>query len=131
MKLENIIGNNDFKKVNEQGGTFIVATFFNVKTKEVISGCVRDYDYQDCRHDIDELYNMPIDFEAKKEYLHMLGIIQVGDKIQVFKGRKVPVGTIGKVVNIRKIKDFYKRTVATYVDLDNKYSTNIDNCKLI
>lgn len=119
-----------FYKVAQDGGVYITATFYNPDTKEEKTMCVRDYDYADGSRDNDELYYMPINETAKKAWLHNRGIIQVGDTIEVVKGRKVKVGTIAKVVDLRPYKDAYGRTVADYVYLDTGERTNITNCKL-
>lgn len=55
-----------FYKVAQNGGCYISATFYNPDTKEVVSCCVRDYDYADCSRDNDELYYIEIDEEVKK-----------------------------------------------------------------
>lgn len=120
-----------YKKVAENGGTFVTATFFNPETGDVVTGCVRDYDYADGSRDIDELYHMGIDEEARRAWLHTKGIILAGDTIEVIKGRKVKVGTVAVVTKTREIKDRYGRWVADYVVLDNGEQTNIDNCRLV
>ena len=117
-----------FYKVAQEGGTFITATFYNPVTKETITGCVRDYEYEDCRHDIDELYYMKINEEVKRQWLHDLGEILTGDSIKVYKGRKVPIGTIAKVIEKKTFKDRYGRTQAIYLYLDNGMKVNINNC---
>ena len=120
-----------FKKVAQDGGTYVVATFYNPETKEVKTKCVRDYDYADCSRDDDDLYCMPIDEQACRDYKHYCGMILQDDLVEVVKGRKVPIGTQGRVVKIRQVNDRYGRWVADYVDLDNGYSTNVANCKMI
>lgn len=122
---------NGFKKVAEQGGTYITATFYNPETGETKSQCVRDYDYADGSRDNDELYYMPIDEDARKQWLHSRGIILEGDTIEVVKGRKVKVGTVSVVVKTREIKDRYGRWVADYVVLENGEQTNVANCRLV
>ena len=121
---------NGFYKVAQEGGCYIVATFFNPDIKESISCCVRDYDYSGCSRDNDELYYMPINEEVKKQWLHHNGIILVDDTIKVVKGRKVPIGTIAKVIDKKPYKDRYGRIQAMYLYLDNGMKTNEDNCKL-
>lgn len=120
-----------YYKVNETGGTYVVATFFNPETGHEFSKCVRDYDYSDGSRDDDELYNMPIDEEARAEWQHRHGVIFEGDTVMVFKGRKVPVGTVATVVRTRSVYDRYGRYVCRYADLDNGMSTNTDNCILV
>lgn len=124
-------GLDGFKKIGQEGGTFIVATFWNEKTNEIQTKCVRDYDYSDCSRDIDELYYMPIDEDASKKYGHSIGLIFDGDFIEVFKGRKVPIGTVAKVKKIYAVKDKYNRWVADYALLENGMRTNVNNCRYI
>lgn len=119
-----------FKKVAQSGGSYVVATFYNVLTGETKTACVRDYDYSDCSRDNDELYNMPIDEEVRRLWLHSQGHILEGDTVEVVKGRKVKIGTVGKVTGKRDIKDRYGRLVAVYVILDTGESTNVANCIL-
>lgn len=120
-----------FYKVAQTGGNYVVATFYNPDTKEEISKCVRDYDYSDCSRDNDELYFMPIDENVKIEWLHGKGVILIGDKIKVVKGRKVPIGTISEVIDKRDFKDRYGRVQGTYLYLENGMKTNENNCELI
>lgn len=120
-----------FYKVAQSGSIFITALFFDPETKEVRNEVVRDYDYADGSRDNDELYYMPIDEEVKKLYLRHIGIISVGDTIEVVKGRKVPIGTIADVIDIRDWKDQYGRVQTRYAYLSNGQKTNITNCKIV
>lgn len=120
-----------FFKVHEGGGSFVTATFFNPETKEYFTACVRDYDYADGSRDNDELYYMPINENARREWLHYNGVILPGDVVKVVKGRKVPIGTTGTVINKKPYFDRYGRQVATYVYLDNGQRTNENNCVLV
>lgn len=117
-----------FCKIRQQGINCITAVFYNPKTKETRSLCVRDYDYNDGSRDIDYLYNMAIDENALKQWKHDNGIICVGDTVKVVRGRKIPIGTVAKVVGIRPCFDGYRRIVATYLCFDNGMSTNENNC---
>ena len=47
-----------FFKVDQRGGSYVVAQFYNPDTGETRSECVRDYDYGDCSRDKDDLYDM-------------------------------------------------------------------------
>ena len=120
-----------FAKVAQSGGTFIVATFFNPETKEEYSCSVRDYEYEDCSRDNDELYYMDIDEEVKNEWLHHNGVILVDDTVRVVKGRKVPIGTVAKVKSKYPLYDRYHRWIADYLYLDNGMKTNEKNCILV
>lgn len=126
--MENL---NGFYKVAQDGGTYVVATFYNPLTNESISKCVRDYDYADCSRDNDELYYMDIDNEARIKWLHSKGVILVGDVVEVVKGRKIPVGTVARVTDKKPYKDRYGRTQAIYLYFDNGMRTNEENCKLM
>ena len=119
-----------FYKVAQDGWNYVSATFYNPDTNETISGCVRDYDYADCSRDNDELYYMEIDEDVKRQWLHDAGIILVDDIVEVVKGRKVPIGTVAKVVDKRPYRDRYGRTQAIYLYLDNGMKTNENNCIL-
>ena len=79
---------NRFYKVNERGGSYVTATFFNPITKESFERVV--YDYDDVRVEMDAgvLYSMSIDDEVRSMWLHHRGIIQVGDLVQINRGRK-------------------------------------------
>ena len=119
-----------FYKIGEESGCFCTALLYNPETKEVRYECTRDYDYADCSRDNDELYYLPINEDYRKMYLHEQGIILVGDMVEVYKGRKVKIGTIARVTEFRPYKDQYGRTQTTYAYLDNGERTNVDNCRL-
>ena len=120
-----------FYKVEQHGGSYVSAVFFNPVTKEEYSVCVRDYDYADCSRDDDELYYMDINQDVEKEWRHHNGEILVGDKVVVVKGRKIPHGTIGTVKYIRPYYDCYHRWVADYAYFAEGGKTNVQNCKLM
>ena len=127
MTRENMSG---FYKVEQIGGTFITATFFNPITSETVTKVVRDYDYSDCSRDDDELYHMPIDKAVRRAWMHHNGHILEGDLVEVVKGRKVRIGTVAKVVKIKAIRDRYNRWVADYAVFETGVSTNVKNCRL-
>ena len=120
-----------FKKVGESGGTFITNLFWNPATNETKSICARDYDYNDCSRDIDELYYMPIDEEAKINYQHSLGVILEGDTVMIVKGRKIPAGSVKKVRKKYPFKDRYGRWQADYLYFEDGTKTNVNNCILV
>lgn len=122
---------NKWYKVNQEGGTYITATLFNPVTKQHKTMCVRDYDYADCRNDNDEVYNMPIDKEAVREWRRYRGVISIGDTVKVVKGRKVAKGTVAKVIDMYDWKDKYGRVQTKYVVLDTGEKTSVMNCVLI
>ena len=120
-----------WKKIGQEGGTYIIATFWREDTDETISTCVRDYDYADCSRDNNELYYMDIDTEAWDRYArkHMNGIFK-GDIVEIYKGRK-SLGTRGKVVDKYQYRDRYGRFVAMYLVLDNGIRVQQQNCKVV
>lgn len=120
-----------WKKISEDGGSFITARFWNSKLKEVVSLVVRDYDYSDASRDNDYLYNMPIDNQALREYKKFKGIIQEGDTVKVVKGRTLPKGYTGVVQSIYQFKDRFGRTVADYIRFENGDRININNVELL
>ena len=120
-----------FYKVEQSGGCYVSATFYNPDTKEEYCCCVRDYDYADCSRDNDELYYMTINEDIRRQWLHDNGVILVGDTVKVVKGRKVPIGTIAKIIDKKPYKDRYGRTRAIYAYLNNGTKTNINNCILL
>lgn len=107
----------------------MTATLFNPVTLEKKSVCVRDYDYDDCSRDNDEVYDMPIIPEAVSAWYRFNGIIQPGDTVEVFKGRKIPVGTIAVVESISEWKDAYGRVQTIYAHFTDGRRTSIDNCR--
>ncbi len=119
-----------FYKVAENGGTYVTGTFYNPETGVVKHAVLRDYDYADGSRDNDELYYMPINEEVRVLWLHSMGRILVGDVVEVVKGKKMPIGYIGRVEAIKPYKDRYGRKVADYVYFEDGQRTNIDNCKL-
>ena len=120
-----------FYKVSHEGGSFVTGTFYNPTTKESISVVLRDYDYADCSRDNDSLYNAQINEAVRCQWLHDNGVIVKGDTVEVYKGRKVPVGTIGTVVDIKPFYDRYGRWQADYVYFADGVRTNINNCRLV
>ena len=80
--------------------------------------------------EIEILRYLPINREVRSAWLHYNGIIQVNDVVEVVKGRKVPIGTIAKVIDKKPYKDRYGRTQAIYLYFDNGMKTNENNCVL-
>ena len=121
-----------FYKVAEDNGSVCVGTFWNPDTKESFTKITWDIDrpYINDNEEIEILRYLPINVEIRKAWLHEAGVIQVNDTIKVVKGRKVPVGTIAKVINKKPYKDRYGRTQAIYLYLNNGMRTNENNCVL-
>jgi hypothetical protein len=123
---------NGFYKVAENNGGVCVGTFYNPDTQESFTKITWDID--DIRLDQDEevqIYRyMPINKDVRRLWLHRAGVIQEGDQIKVVKGRKVPIGTVATVKEIKPFYDRYRRWQADYLYLDNGMKTNINNCVL-
>ena len=103
---------NKFYKVEQHGGSFITATFYNPVTQEERHEVVRDYD--DDRSMYNPLYDVSINEEAKWFWNRKRGVIQPGDTVRVVRGRKYPVGTEFKVHSVYPYYDKYQRFIANY-----------------
>ena len=121
-----------FYKVAEDNGGVCVGTFYNPTTKEVFTKITWDIDrpYINDDEEIEILRYLLINKDMRYKWLHEQGIVQLGDIIEVYKGRKVPKGTIAKVTDIKPYYDCYRRWQCDYAYLDNGMKTNINNCKL-
>ena len=122
---------NKFYKVSHVGGTFVTGTFYNPVTKEEKTEVLRDYDYADCSRDNDELYYMDIDEDVRKEWHHKHGIVYVGDKVEVIKGRTIEHGFIGVVKDKKRYTDRYGRFIAWYLYFTDGRKINEDNVRLV
>ena len=122
---------NRFYKVGQSGGTYVTALLYNPITGESMSKCVRDYDDEDGSRDNDALYDMPIDEQARTAYMHSIGEIVAGDIVEVYKGRKIPIGTRAKVAYIKPWRDIYGRIQTIYAYFDDGRKTSTANCRLI
>ena len=122
---------NKFYKVTHTGGSYVTGTFFNPVTKETKVEVLRDYDYNDCSRDNDELYYMDINEEALVAYKHHNGVICVGDNVKVVKGRTIEKGFIGTVKAIREYTDRYGRWLADYIYFTDGRKINKANCELV
>ena len=120
-----------FYKVDQRGGSYVVAVIYNPVTGESEERRVRDYEYSDCSRDDDELYYTPIDHNARRLWLRSMGVIQQGDTVEVIRGRKVRVGTVGEVAAVKPVHDRYGRWVADYVYFADGQRTNVTNCRLL
>ena len=128
---EDMVG---WKKIEEKGGSYVTATFWNPTLKETFYNMVQDYDYYgfDIKNqNVEYLYNMPIDYEALRDYKKFKGIIQEGDKVRVVKGRTLPKGFEGIVKTIYPIYDKYHRKMADYIRFESGEKINLNNVELI
>ena len=111
--------------------TFASALLFNIVTGESVTVWTRDYDRWDATEcGGADWHDVPIDNDAWLAYCRKNGIVAVGLRAKVVKGRKVPIGYSGLVSRIRKIYDRYDRWVANYVEFEDGTRTNINNCVL-
>lgn len=123
---------NGFYKVSVNNGGVCSCTFFNPDTKESFSEIVWDIDDDRLLWDekIQILRYLPLDYEVRKIWLHHNGIIVEGDTVEVIKGRKIPIGYIGIVKEIKPFRDKYGRWQADYIYFTDGKKTNYNNCIL-
>ena len=122
-----------FYKVNESGFSLTIATFFNPVTGETFTERVWDMDDDRllCDSEKQEMRNMPINHEMRREWLHRAGTILEGDTAKVVKGGKLPIGKTGKVAKIKPFYDKYKRWCCDYLYFEDGSRTNVTNCILV
>lgn len=130
-EIMNENGLSGYRKVSQDGGTYVVASFWNSETHDFKTKCVRDYDYFDKSRDNDDLYYLDIDEDAKRDWLHSQGRILVGDMVVVEKGRKVRVGTVAYVRDIKPCYDKYSRVQCHFCYLSNGERTYLHNVRLV
>ena len=128
--MENYKG---FYKVAENNGGVCTGVFFNPETLETFSKITWDIDrpYINDDEEIEILRYLPINENIRKIYLHHIGRILEGDKVEVFKGRKIPVGYQNIVKEIKPFYDKYGRWQANYIYFADGQRTNYDNCRLV
>lgn len=121
-----------FYKVEQSGGTFQTATFFNPYTGDYFTQTVSTDDDRSYYDDFySELRGMEINDEAKWLWKRSNGVVQTGDKVKVTKGRTLAHGTTAKVTAIRPFKNKYGKAVADYAYLDNGEKININNVSIV
>lgn len=127
--MENYKG---FYKVAIDNGGVCVCTFFNPETLESFDRITWDIDNIQLEYDeeIQFLRYMPLNEEIRRIWQHHNGVILEGDTVEVFKGRKIPVGYVGKVKAIKPFYDRYHRWQADYIYFEDGQRTNINNCRL-
>ena len=118
-----------YGKIGQSFGGVSTASFYNPDTEDLISVIVCDVD----RPYVDkpELFRMSVDDSLLRVYNHRHGIIQNGDTVEVFKGRKIPIGTVARIKEIRPYYDRYGRWRCDYAYLSNGMKTNVENCRLV
>lgn len=121
-----------WRKVEEHGSSYVIATLYNIVTGEVVGVSVRDYDRSDIGEcEAPEWYDVAIDAEARHAWLRLNGVISAGDRAVVVAGRKIEHGFVGVVEKIRPVRDRYGRHVADYAVFTDGRATNVDNCVLV
>lgn len=122
-----------FYKVARNGFGVESCTFFNPETGESFTKIVWDIDNDELLYDnvLQILRFLPIDNDVRKIWLKKNGVISVGDTVEVFKGRKVKIGTVAVVTDIKPWRDSFGRIQTTYAYLSTGERTNIANCKLV
>ena len=118
-----------YRKIAQTHGAVAQATFYNPDTEDLFTLIVDDVD--DCGKFKPELYRMPVDGNARKIWRKRAGIIEVGDTVEVFKGRKIPRGTVAVVTREYDWCDCYGRVRAHYVVFEDGRKTNVENCRLV
>lgn len=121
---------NKFYKVSHNGGLFVTGMLFNPVTKESESVVLADFD--DERIGVcSPWYDAPIDADAVRAWNRHLGIISVGDTVEVVKGRKIPHGTVATVARIYDWRDCYGRVQTTYAVFEDGRKTSVYNCRIV
>ena len=123
-----------FFLVNTDGFSVTYGTFFNPTTKERFTKRIWDNDDWRVENEpeVQALRALPRPDEAvMKAYYRSIGKIQVGDLVEVYKGRKIPKGYRGVVVKIWDWRDQYGRSQTTYVNFQDGQKTSIYNCRLV
>ena len=121
---------NRFYKVSHNGGLFVTGLLFNPITKETESVVLADFDDDRigvCSHWYDE----SIDDDARRAYWKHIGIVSAGDIVEVYKGRKIPRGTVAKVVRVYDWRDCYGRVQNTYAVFEDGRKTSVYNCRIV
>lgn len=118
-----------YGKIGQDYGDVIVATFYNPNTEDLKSVIVFDIDRP--YMDKPELSHMSIDDALLRVYNRKRGIIQEGDTVVVYKGRKIPVGTVAVVKELRPWHDRYGHWKCTYAVFTDGRKTNVENCRLV
>lgn len=141
-----------FVKVDHSVGSgWVVVTIWNPTTKEFKCVTCDDLEYQygdgfvDREFTFEErdymLRRMPWfggSKEIKQQYMEWkyqeslkAGRILVGMTVEVFKGRKYPIGTTGVVEGFSEYRDRYGRVCTTYVVTTDGKRIPRENCKPI
>ena len=122
-----------FYKVEQSGGSFQTAKFFNPYTGAFFSSQVGDLDNDMVHYNkfYSELRDIKINKDVSWLWKRCNGVVQEGDKIKVVKGKTIPKGTTAKVRAIYPFRNKYKMWVADYAYLDNGQKINVNNVEIV
>lgn len=129
-----------YKKIHESYGSLRKVTMYNTTTRD--KKCIitddMEYEYQGGHTsteytgiELKKLWDMHIDEDALLQYKKDNGIMHIGAKIEVIKGRKYPRGTTGTVIKLYDYKDKYGRFIAEYCITDNNLKVDTKNVQII
>ena len=146
-----------YKKVGYRNFSACISDFYNFSTGHELSIQTDDIEYTYgfemgyssrlvTRKEADYIQSMPVDKEAEILYkklkeeetrilLESKDIPYIGSKVEVYKGRKVPKGTVSIITGFQDYKDCYGRVQTCYAIIETKngelVKTNELNCRLI
>ena len=146
-----------YKKVGHRNFSMCISDFYNFNTGHELSIKTDDIEYEygfEMGYSSDLvsfneaklIQNMPIDRDAEVLYkqlkeeetrilLESKNIPYIGSKVEVYKGRKVPKGTVGIIKSFQDYKDKYGRVQTCYALIETEngelVKTNELNCRLI
>ena len=129
MSIREKLEQGGYRKIGQTHGAIAEALFYNPNTDDWFTVIVDDVD--DYGKFKPELYRMPVDETLYQVYRRKRGIIRVGDTVEVYKGRKIPRGTIAVVVREYDWRDCYGRVRTHYVVFEDGRKTNVENCRLV
>ena len=133
-----------FKIGDDVSGSLVSVILFNPSTCETKSIIVEDFEYQYLDGpfmagtlaimDENEMYALrvaPIDEWARCEWRKHENHVEAGCIVEVVRGRKVPIGTVGEVVAVEGVYDRYGRQVGTRAVLADGQKTSVGNLVVV
>lgn len=121
-----------FILVNVDNGRVTTATLWNMFTDEVCTFVAYDVDRD--ANPYAGVLGMGLfggSREVERMWRRSCGLITEGDEVEVFKGRKYPVGLRVTVKEFYTYRDHYGRERATYVVATTGERIPLGNCKLV